>query len=287
MRAITSVLVLAGCLAGALPSAALAADDAPTAVRVRPLALPSPVTAAPAPPSVERAAIAQPSAAAPAWRGFVAVSGLFQPDTASFTDARSESAFRETATWRNAVDVDSGGGLDVGVFARLWRNLGAGVSVSSVSRSGTGAVSASYPHPFFFGQPRTAEAEVPGLDRTETGVHVSLAYLVPTSGRVRVAIFGGPSFYSIDQTVVDDLDVDEAYPYDAITVGPAGTTDVSESAVGAHVGADVSWYFSERFGAGALLRYATATAPVSVNGGDEFDLKAGGVQFGIGLRFRF
>ncbi|MGE0811829.1 MAG: outer membrane beta-barrel protein [Vicinamibacterales bacterium] len=290
MRAITSTLVLASVVfAGGTP--ALAADEA---ARIRPrLSMPAPVIPAPQqavpppPPGTRQRTPARRPAAAPQWRGFLAAGAMFQPPKASFTDARSVSVFRESATWRNAVDVDGGVGLDAGVFARLWRSLGAGVSLTSVSRSGKGAVSASYPHPFFFGRMRSAEAEASGLDRTETGVHVSLAYLVPTSGRVRVTIFGGPSFYSVEQTVVADLAVTEAYPYDTVSVAPAGTTDVSKSVTGAHVGADVSWYFSRRFGAGALLRYATASTQASVNGGSDFDLKAGGVQVGLGLRFRF
>ncbi|MEZ5292338.1 MAG: hypothetical protein R2745_14755, partial [Vicinamibacterales bacterium] len=205
MRAITSALVLASVVfAGGTP--ALAAADAATKTPPR-LTIQAPAAAAPQqavpppPPGTRQRAPARRQAAirAPQSRGFVAANAMFQPSKASFSDSRSVSVFRESASWRNAVDVDGGVGLDAGVFARLWRSLGAGVSLTSVSRSGKGAVSASYPHPFFFGRMRSAEAEASGLDRTETGVHVSLAYLVPTSGRVRVTIFGGPSFYSVEQ----------------------------------------------------------------------------------------
>ena len=65
------------------------------------------------------------------------------------------------------------------------------------------------------------------------------------------------------------------------------TTDIEESAVGVHVGADATWYFTSRLGAGVLARFATGTKSVSVNGGDSFDLKAGGAQIGVGLRFKF
>lgn len=287
MRAITSVVILAGaCLAGPLTFPALAADEAPQAQ-----ARPRQATPPPPPPAGRAAAAAQRPAPTPPparqWRGFIAAGAMFQPEKASFTDARSESVFRETATWSGDYDIDGGVGADIAAFARLWRNVGAGLAVTSVTRAGNAALSASYPHPFFFGQARTAETEASDTDRTETGVHVSVAYLVPSSGRLRLTLFGGPSFYSIEQTVVDDLTVNEAYPYDSISVAPGGTTDVSESAVGFHAGADATWYFTERFGAGALLRYATATKAVSVNGGDDFDLKAGGLQIGVGVRFRF
>lgn len=220
-------------------------------------------------------------------RGFVAAGVMMQPGKTSFVDQRSTSVFRETATWSGSYEVESGVGADVGVFARLWNNLGLGVAVTSASRAGDGAIAASYPHPFFFGRPRTADAEIPDADRTETAVHVSAALLVPTSSRLRIALFAGPSLYSISQTLADDLRVTDEYPYDTITVAPAGTTDVSESVVGFHAGGDVSWYVTERVGAGLLVRYAAATKGVSVGGGDEFDLKGGGIQIGVGLRLRF
>jgi opacity protein-like surface antigen len=288
MRAITAASVLAGaCVAALLSTPALAADDAWQAQ-----ARPSQATPPPPPPGSGRATPARqtpppPPPAGRQWRGFIAAGAMFQPEKASFTDARSRSVFRETATWSGDYDVDGGIGADIGAVARLWGNLGAGLAVTSVTRAGTAALSASYPHPFFFGRTRPADADADDVDRTETGVHVSLAYLVPASGRLRLTLFGGPSLYAIEQTVVDDLTVNEAYPYDSITIAPAGTTDVSETAVGFHAGADATWYVTERLGAGVLLRYATATKSVSVNGGDDFDLKAGGLQVGVGLRLRF
>ena len=184
-------------------------------------------------------------------------------------------------------DIDAGVGFDVGGFARVWRNLGAGVTLTQVSRTGEAAFSGRSPHPFFFGQPRTATTSASNLDRTDTGVHVSAAYLRRSSGRFGLTVFGGPSFFSMKQDVVDDLTVTETYPYDTVAIAAGARSDISTRAVGFHVGADATWYFTRRLGAGALLRYTAASKSVAIGTGESFDLEAGGLQIGVGLRFKF
>ncbi len=293
----TCLALLSVCALGATPlAAAEAGQQKPPATTTRPPA-PPPTTAKPAPAPATatpqtptRPATPAPRAAArrgPNSRGLISASGLFQPTTASFTDARDITYFREIATRSGEYDVDGGPGFDIGAFARVWRNFGLGVSLSQVTRSGEAAYSGRYPHPFFFGQNRSADLTVPDVNRSETGVHVAAAYLLPSSGRFRLVLFAGPSFYSVSQDVVDDITVSEAYPFDSITLAVGARSELSESMVGIHGGADVAWYFNQRIGVGALLRYATATKSVAVGSGKSFDLEAGGFQAGLGLRVRF
>ena len=160
-------------------------------------------------------------------------------------------------------------------------------AVPSLRSAGFNIVTGSYPHPFFFNQPRTGSFDTGTLDRAEVGVHPSVAWIAPASKKLRLTVFGGPSFFTITQTAVDTPTVTDVYPYDTITVASGTTTDVEETAVGVHAGIDATWYFTSRLGAGVLARFTTATATASVNGGDSFDLKAGGAQIGVGLRFKF
>ncbi len=111
--------------------------------------------------------------------------------------------------------------------------------------------------------------------------------LLPSSGRFGLTVFGGPSFFTIEQKVVEELTVTETYPYDTVAIAPGARSDLSESAVGFHVGADATWYFTRRLGAGALLRYTSAKKSVAIGTGESFDLEAGGFQIGVGLRFKF
>lgn len=248
-------------------------------------ARPAPAAAAPQTPTRPAArAAARPANV----RGVFTVSGLFQPGTHDFTDTREFSYNRETATTTGEYAIDGGGGIDGGVFVRLWRQLGLGASVSSVTRVSDASFSARYPHPFFFGQSRAADTSADNLDRAEMGVHVSAAFFLPSTGRFGGVVYAGPSFFSVTQDAVETLAVTESYPYDTVAIAPGGSTaELSESAVGFHVGADVSWFFTSRFGLGAMARYATAKASTAIGSGQSFDLEAGGFQAGLGLRVRF
>lgn len=288
--------LLSACALGATPLAAHDGQQKPPSTTRPPApppttANPTPVPAAAAPQSPARPVTAAPRAAARRAsniRGLVTVSGLFQPGTHDFTDRREFSYNRETATTTTDYAVERGGGLDAGAFVRVWRSLGIGASVSAVARTSDANTSARYPHPFFFSQARAASTSVGDLDRAEVGMHVSAAWLLPSTGRFGGVLYAGPTFFSITQNVVETLAVTEAYPYDTVTIAPSGSpSEISETAVGFHAGADVAWYFSKRVGIGAMARYATAKKAVAIGNGQNFDLEAGGFQAGFGLRVRF
>lgn len=295
MRATTFALALtAVCLTAGSAHAAPGSAEPQTQARPRTTPPPPPPTTqkpTPVPPSAPRpgGAAAAPTKPKPIPhdRGIAFVDVTYQPGTADFTDHRGFTVNRETASLTADYEVKAGAGLDGGAFVRLWRRFGVGLSVSSIVRDSKAAVAGSYPHPFFFNQPRTGAFDTDTLDRAEVGLHPSLAWIAPASKKLRFTVFAGPSFFTITQTVVDTPTLTDAYPYDTITLAPGTTKDLDESAVGVHAGVDATWYFTSRLGAGVLARFATGTVSTSVNGGDSFDLKAGGGQIGVGLRFKF
>jgi hypothetical protein len=62
---------------------------------------------------------------------------------------------------------------------------------------------------------------------------------------------------------------------------------VSDSQIGFNVGADLTYRFANNFGVGAMVRYARATAGLTLDDGSALDVKVGGFQIGGGLRIRF
>ena len=72
----------------------------------------------------------------------------------------------------------------------MWRNLGAGLAITQVTRAGEAAYSARYPHPFFFGQARSATATAADLDRTETGYYVGWRLIINRDSRWRDIVAG-------------------------------------------------------------------------------------------------
>src|SRR4029079_15604800 len=92
----------------------------------------------------------------------------------------------------------------VSVVSNVCRNIGVGVGVTRYSKNTPTAFSASVPHPFFFNRPRDVEGEAAGIKREELAVHVQArATFVPTR-RVHAVVFGGPSFFSVKQGIVND-----------------------------------------------------------------------------------
>ena len=220
-------------------------------------------------------------------RGSFFGGALLQSTSQSFTDQRSFTYNRETASLTGAYTVDDGYGFDAGLFVRAWRMLGFGASATRVARSGTAHVEARYPHPFFFGRDRTATLDLEGQDRTELGMHVSAAIVPPAWRSVDVVLFGGPSVFSVQQDVSGDLVVTDEYPYDSITLAAGAATRVKKTVVGFHAGGGITWYVTRHLGLGGLVRYASGSTGVTIGSGSAFDLKAGGVQAGLGLRVRF
>ena len=133
-------------------------------------------------------ALALPSVAAAqqvdSHRGYVAVNGGLQVVPGEFTDAAtfggpspvytemvSSAATGDPSSFNGAYRVESGPVVDVSGGARLWRNLGLGVSVSLYRRDADASVSARLPHPFFLGSVRTIAGNMP-VYHNERAVHL-------------------------------------------------------------------------------------------------------------------
>jgi len=177
--------------------------------------------------------------------------------------------------------------VDAGLRLRVGGGLGIGVVGFSTTGKATGTVDARIPHPFYYGQLRAISGDLSGLDRTETGAHLELSYAGSLSHSVNVTVFGGPTYFSVEQALVNDVTYTESYPFDTAAYGSAPTTAVKETGIGYHAGLELVWKLSRRVGLAGLARYTTADIPLTVTTGNSVDLKAGGTQAGLGLRSGF
>ena len=218
-------------------------------------------------------------------RVFFSAGVLFQVNSNDFTDTATIRRNAENGRLESAYDVSGGLAFDVSGAYLVWKNLAVGVGLTLFSASTTTTIDAQVPHPFFFNQPRTVTGEFDG-DRSETAVHIQAKWLVPVNNKMLVTIFGGPSFFTIEQDIVNDFEISESYPFDTATFTRAIATSQSESAVGMNVGGDVAYFFSPSVGVGGTVQYSGATVEMTVPSGTA-DVKAGGLQVGGGLRLRF
>jgi FAD/FMN-containing dehydrogenase len=230
-------------------------------------------------------ALAQPRTAAP--RVFVGISGGSQTTTSEFADRFDFELYRETGTTRVTYPIDGGFLFDAGVGVRLWKGLGAGLSISRFARDGVAHTSTSLPHPFFLEQPRQIEDDAEGLRHEEVGVHIQAHYTVPITPRVQLTLMAGPTVLSVNQMMVNDVNYSEEYPYDTATFTGVDTTEVTASATGFNAGIDLRWLFTRNVGVGVLARVARATVELEPASGRTVSVDAGGAQFAAGIRFAF
>ena len=176
--------------------------------------------------------------------------------------------------------------FDIGATVRIAGALGANVALSYISNSDAASVTADIPHPFYFDRPRRISGEAANVRRKEMALHANVAYIGSTPS-VAAVIFGGASFFSVDQDFVTDVVFRETFPFDTATFVEARLTRASESKVGFNVGADVTWKLGEHWGVGGLVRFSRASIPFTADGIDFGSVDVGGTQVGGGLRLAF
>jgi hypothetical protein len=177
--------------------------------------------------------------------------------------------------------------FDAGVGFRFWRRMGMAMALSQASGSHRAEVTARVPHPLYDDRDRLVQGEATGLTRSETAAHLKLFYEIIPAGRWRLRLFGGPSYINVEQALVQDVTVNETYPYDTATFERAVTGRRTGAGLGFNAGADASWMFGRRVGAGLLVRYARARVDLNVPDAGTVSSRGGGMQAGAGIRFLF
>ena len=232
--------------------------------------------------------VARPVGAQTTGRIFLSIDGTYQAGTEDFNDGASFPLYAETATFTTAYQLKPGPSFNISGSGLVMRRLAVGIAVSRFSRETPIAVSASLPNPFFFNRARPLSADVAGMYREERAVHVQVRALLPIqSPRLQAAVFGGPSFFTVTQDVLNQVGYTEAYPYDTVTATNGQSANVSTSKTGFNAGADIGYFFSSHVGVGGLAQYSGTTIKLDSAGGDTVDAKVGGFQVGGGLRLRF
>ena len=233
-------------------------------------------------------------------RGYVAVNGGTQVLSGEFTDAAtfagpspvytkvvSGAATGEASSFNGAYRVESGPVVDVSGGARVWRNLGVGVSVSLYRKAADASVSARLPHPFFLGSaPRTIAGSMP-LYHEERAVHLHALVAVPINPAFTVTVFGGPTVFTLWHDLVTDVRFTHSYPYDDAAFAGIVTREQSRSTVGFNAGVDVAYYFTDTVGVGWLTRFSAGTIDLPSAGDQSVEVPGGGFHAAGGLRLRF
>jgi hypothetical protein len=181
----------------------------------------------------------------------------------------------------------AGGFIDAGARVRVARSLWVGAVGFAATSKAEGILTAQVPHPFYFNKRREISGDLTNLSHTESGAHVDLAYAIQTGGGPEIQIFGGPSYFSVKQTLVTDFTFTDSYPYDTARFESATTTEATGGAFGLNLGGDVTWRLGRSLLVGGLVRYSFANVTLSPSAGNDVDMHAGGIDIGAAVRVAF
>jgi hypothetical protein len=221
-------------------------------------------------------------------RGYINVGWGVESGSSAMTDSRTGTVYEETATVTSSSTFSSGSLFDLGVGVRVFRNFTAGVFYHQEQNDTEGRLTGSIPSPVVFNRPRTLDQAVPGLERKEKAVHLQIGWVVPINEKFDVLVYGGPSFFRLEQDVVSNVSFGEGNN-NAVVATPSITTR-KKSETGYNVGADATYIVwqndSVRIGAGGFVRFTQASTDVDMLSTPQ-PTDVGGVQFGFGARLRF
>ena len=213
-------------------------------------------------------------------KGYVSVNGGVQAGSHDLSESGSFPLYDETATFASTNKVKGGPLFDIGGAYRVWgKNLLAGLSISHVGSKSDGSVTGSIPDPVFFDRPRSVSKSFSDLKHSETAVHLDAIWVMPVANKIDVALFLGPTIFSVKQDTIPSLTITEPGPTVTSTVASS-----SKTAVGFNVGVDAQYMLRKKYGVGLIARYAGGS--VSLPGASK-KLTVGGFQIGVGGRLRF
>ena len=227
-------------------------------------------------------ALAAPASAQVAWtdQGFVNANVGFQLGSQDFSVTTPFEIYGEQGTVTSTTDVKGGGFFDVSAGYKVWKNLAVGLGYTFTDGSSDAPIAASVPDPLFFDQHRAVTAVASGVGHTEQQIHITGTWMIPVTEKIDVGLAFGPTIFSVKQDIPNGVEVSEPGP----SVNRVNVGSIDESAVGIHLGVDVTYLITPRFGVGGLARFTRGSVDVE-NAGDS--LKAGGFQIGVGARVRF
>ena len=224
-------------------------------------------------------------------RGYVNFGFGIESGSSSMSETVTRTIYEESGTITSTTNWTSGSLLDAGFGVRVWRNLTLGVGYHQEENDTDGQLTGSIPSPIFFNRPRQVDEVVDdSLERKEKAVHLVIGWVLPFSEKLDVMVYGGPSFFRLEQDIVSEVAIGEgASPFTTVVLN----TDIEtrkKSLTGFNVGVDATYIFWSnddlRLGAGGFFRFTQAKGDIQMLN-EEQETEVGGLQFGFGARLRF
>ena len=140
---------------------------------------------------------------------FIDVGGGYHFNTFDVSETRTEPYFAETKSWTASYSLGNAPTFAFGGGVRAWHNLVVAATFTSFKDEEPSNITGSVPNPFFFNKPRSFSGTSDPLTHQEQTVHVSAIWRVRVSPKLEVGVGGGPSFISLQQDFVKDVEFTE------------------------------------------------------------------------------
>jgi len=213
-------------------------------------------------------------------KGFVNVNFGVQAPSHSLAAETTPDIYGEPASIRSSQDVGGGAFFDIAGGYKIWSNLVVGIGFTHVGSTADMNVNAQIPDPVAFDSPRSVTTTIPDAKHSQNAIHLTGTWMIPVTDKVDVGVQFGPTIWLVSQDIPGIPTIQEPGP--TITSFPFEKQD--KTTVGIHLGADVAYMFTPRYGAGVLMRYTWGSADLA---GTSDSVTVGGLQIGGGLRVRF
>ena len=218
----------------------------------------------------------------------VHINGGFQSSLEEFRSTFPFSVYGESGRIVTDHRVEGGAIFDAGGYVEVWEQLAVGASYSQLDTSDAVILTGSVPHPLLTGADRAIGPQPVGFEQREQATHIHLAWTltIPQLDRFDITIMGGPSFFNVTRGALAGIAIRETSPPFMDVTVQTSTEEISGTAWGGHVGADVTYRLTTNVGVGGFVRFTRASVelPLSV---DPVSVTVAGLQTGGGIRVRF
>lgn len=218
-------------------------------------------------------AIAHPATAQGFDKGWVDVNfGVAAAAEKSYTSTRVLTIASEAGGGAVAYSWPRGASFDVGGGYMFTPRVGLGVSLAGTAHQDHAGLAISVPHPLYFNASATdADVTSGTLTRSEGSWHIHAMLVAAQMSRVRVRVFGGPSYFLAKQDAVTSISYDQRFGVfntsNVVNITTYNTKENEATGWGFHARGDVSVFFNRVVGVGALVRISRGSVDLPDYGG--------------------
>jgi hypothetical protein len=179
----------------------------------------------------------------------------------AFSMRASGEIFSEQADFAADYSLPRGASFDFGGGVMITPIIGVGVSFSGTAHEDIALLSARIPHPRIFNVYATDDAPTDQvLQRIESGVNLQAMIVPVQSPHFRFRVFGGPTFFRVQQDAVTDIRYEQNYllflPVNTIEITEFDHERIEATGWGFHGGADASFFFNRVVGVGGFAKFS-------------------------------